>query len=127
MSSTLAFAHARKAREPRAPRPLAQGVPDFGKRYSLAQRIHCLVLASEGFSSDDILIKTGVLKRMQKRIVDTAIERGFQPTESYRIFKSYMVDDIRSRRPKEIDKDKEKEILANVRNDRSNKEKSSDV
>jgi len=102
-------------------------VPDFGKRYSLAQRIHYLVLASEGFSSDDILIKTGVLKRMQKRIVDTAIERGFQPAKSYKILESYVVDGLRSRRPKEIDKDKEKEILANVRNDRSGREKSSEV
>ena len=65
MSSTLVFAHVKKAQELRAPRPLPQGVPDFGKRYSLAQRIHCLVLATKGFSPDVILFKTGVSKRTQ--------------------------------------------------------------
>ena len=127
MSSTLIFAHAKKAQEPRAPRPLPQGVPDFGKRYSLAQQIHYLVLATEGFSLDNILIKTGLLKRTQKRIVDTAIERGYRPAEDPRILESYVVDGARSGRPREIDKDKKEEILMNVRVDRSSREKSSKV
>ena len=48
----------------RPSRPLPQDVADSGYRYTLVQRVHCLVLATEGYSVTEIERKTGVLKRL---------------------------------------------------------------
>jgi hypothetical protein len=36
------------------PGPLPQGVVDHGYRYTLVQRVHCLILLTEGWSVADI-------------------------------------------------------------------------
>jgi hypothetical protein len=108
-------------------RPLPQGVVDHAYRYTLAQRIHCLVLLTEGFSAAIIEKKTGVKKRQQRNIRKKAYKRGFRPDEDSRILKSYIINSARSGRPKEISEDKENALFAVVRGNRSGREKSSEV
>src|SRR5947207_4517431 len=109
------------------PRPLPQGVVDHGHRYTLVQRVHCLVLVTEGYSVAEIEKKTGVSERSQRAIRKKAYDRGFRPEEDPRILESYVIDGVKSGRPKEILKDKEEALLAAVRSDRSGREKSSEV
>jgi transposase len=71
--------------------------------------------------------KTGVSERSQRAIRKKAYDRGFRPEEDPRILESYVIDGIKSGRPKEISKDKEEALLAAVRSDRSGREKSSEV
>jgi len=113
-------------RSPPRPRPLPQGIIDHGHRYTLVQRIHCLVLITEGFSVAEIEKKTGVSERSQWAIRKKAYDRGFRPEEDPRILESYVIG-VKSGRPKEISKDTEEALLAAVRNDRSSREKSSEV
>ncbi len=56
-----------------------------------------------------------------------AIARGYRPKEDPRILEYYIVDGVRSGRPREIREDKEEEVLFVVRSDRSGREKSSEV
>jgi hypothetical protein len=109
------------------PRPLPQDVSDYSYRYTLVQRIHCLVLATEGYSATEIERKTGISQRSQQAIRKKAYDRGFRPEEDPRILESYVIDGKRSGRPKEILEDTEKALLASVREDRSGREKSSEV
>jgi hypothetical protein len=108
-------------------RLLPQGVVDNAYRYTLAQRTHCLVLLTEGFSAAIIEKKTGVKERQQRNIRKKAFERGFRPDEDPQILKSYVIDSARSGRPKEISEDKENTLLVAVRSNRSGREKSSEV
>ena len=48
----------------RSSRPLPQDIADKGHRYTLVQRVHCLVLVMEGYSVAEIEKKTGVLERL---------------------------------------------------------------
>jgi hypothetical protein len=111
----------------RPPRPLPQGVVDHGYRYTLVQRVHYLILLTEGYSVVDIEKKTGVSERSQRAIRKKAYDRGFRPEEDPRILESYVIDGVKSGRPKEILKDKEEALLTAVRSDRSEREKSSEV
>jgi hypothetical protein len=81
-------------------RPLPQGVSDHGNRYTLAQRIQCLTLLSEGFPPAHIEQRTGVKERSQRNIRKKAFDRGFRPDEDPRILESYVVDSDRPGRPK---------------------------
>jgi len=47
-------------------RPLPRGVKDSGHRYTLAQRIQCLTLLTEGFPAAHVKEKTGVSERSQR-------------------------------------------------------------
>jgi hypothetical protein len=71
--------------------------------------------------------KTGVSERSQRAIRKKAYDRGFRPEEDPRILKSYIIDGVKSGRSKEIFKDKEEALLAAVRSNRSDREKSSEV
>jgi len=45
------------------PRPLPEGIIDHGHRYTLIQRVHCLVLITEGLPPAEIEKKTGIKPR----------------------------------------------------------------
>ena len=47
----------------RPSRPLPQDVADSGYCYTLVQRVHCLVLATEGYSVAEIKRKTDISER----------------------------------------------------------------
>jgi transposase len=81
----------------------------------------------EGFSAAHIKQRTGVKERTQRYIRKKASDRGFRPEEDPRILESYVVDGERSGRPKEIGKYIEEALLASVRDNRSGREKSSEV
>jgi hypothetical protein len=66
-------------------------------------------------------------ERSQRAIRKKAYDRGFRPEEDPRILESYVIDGMRSGRPKEILKDKEEAVLAAVRSNHLSKEESSEV
>ena len=111
----------------RPSRPLPQDVADSGYRYTLVQRVHCLVLATEGYSVTEIERKTGVSERSQRAIRKKAYDRGFRSEEDPRILESYIINSVRSGRPKEILKDIKKALLTAVQKDRLGKKKSNEV
>ena len=111
----------------RPPRPLPQGIADRGHQYTLVQRVHCLILITEGYSVAEIKKKTGVSERSQRHIRKRAYDRGFRPEEDPQILESYVIDGARSGRPKEILKETEEALLAAVQSDHSSREKSSEV
>jgi hypothetical protein len=86
------------------PRPLPEGVINHGNRYTLIQRIHCLILMTEGLWPADIERKTGVKPRSQRAIKKKAQDRGYNPDEDPRILESYVVNNIRSGRLRAISK-----------------------
>lgn len=108
-------------------RPLPRDVKDSGHRYTLAQRIQCLTLLTEGFPAAHVKEKTGVSERSQGAIRKKAYDRGFDPDKDPRILEAYVVDGVRSGRPKEITQEQEDEVLSIVRSDRSGREKSTEV
>jgi hypothetical protein len=112
---------------PSSTRPLPKDITDHGNRYTLVQRIQCLTLLAAGFSAAYIERTTGVKERAQRYIRNKAFERGFRPEEDPRILESYVIDGERSGRPKEIGEDIEEALLTSVRNNRSGREKSSEV
>ena len=85
---------------PPAPRLVPQHVVKRGHRYSVAQRVQCLTLRTEGFSSKDIEKKSGVRQQSQSNIWGKALEHGFRPAEDPRILEHYVEDGQRSGRPK---------------------------
>ena len=115
-----------QARKP-TPRPVPQDFIDHGHRYSLARRIQCLALIAEGFSPTDIQKKTHVKPRTQQYIKKKAYERGFQLEIDPRILEHYVIGGARSGWPKEISDSVEKELLTNIQDSRSGREKSSKV
>jgi hypothetical protein len=101
--TTASTTHNNEPQRPSPPaRPLPQGVIDHGNRYTLAQRIQCLTLMTEGFSPVHIEQRTGVKERSQRNIRKKAFERGFRPDEDPRILESYVVDSDRPGRPKKV-------------------------
>ena len=66
-------------------------------------------------------------ERSQRNIKKKAQDRGFDPEKDPRILEAYVVDGERSGRPKEIPVEKEEALLTSVGNDRSGREKSSEV
>jgi hypothetical protein len=109
------------------PRPLPEGVIDRGHRYTLAQRIQCLILMAQGLSTTEVEQNTGVKKRQQYNIWKKAVDRSFESKSDPRILKAYIIDSERSGRPKEILKDQEEALLSAVRSNRAGREKSSKV
>jgi hypothetical protein len=106
MASIPIRAAARAPQRPSpSPRPLPQDIIDRGHRYTLAQRIQCLILLTEGFSAAETERRTGMKERQQRNIKRKAFERGFRPEKDPRILKTYVVDGERSGRLKEITKD----------------------
>jgi Transposase len=112
---------------PPPPPPLPEGVIDHGNRYTLIQHVHCLALITKKLWPADIKRKTGVKPRSQRAIKKKAQDRGYNPDEDPRILESYVVDDIRSGRPRAISKGKEEALLSMVRLNRAGREKSSEV
>ncbi len=96
-------------------------------KYSIAQRVHCLVLQGEGFSWREIERRTGIKQPQQSNIKKKAFDRGFRPDVDPRILDYYVEDELRTGRPKKISLDTEQQLLANVRADKADKEKSSEV
>jgi transposase len=116
-----------KSGEPRAPQPVPQDVVHHGARYSIVQKVQALTLLTEGFTVRDVQAKTGIPERTLYRIKATAKERGFQPEIDPRITEAYVEDGERPGRPREINEAIEQRLLANVRENRSGREKSSEV
>jgi hypothetical protein len=71
--------------------------------------------------------KDGCKERQQRNIRKKAFDRGFRPDQDSRILETYVIDGERSGRPKVILLDKEEALLASVQNNRSGREKSSEV
>jgi len=71
--------------------------------------------------------RTNVKERTQRNIKKRAFERGFRPDIDPRILECYVIDGERPGRPKEISEEVEEGLLANVRNDRAGRSKSSEV
>lgn len=113
--------------QPRAPRPLPQTAVDHGVRYSLAQKIQALTLLAEGFAPAVVHQRTGIPPRTANRIRETATKRGFCPDIDPRILEAYVIDGKRPGRPKTVTEKVEAGLLASVRENRSGKEKSSEV
>jgi hypothetical protein len=61
----------------RALRPVPAHVPDRGHRYDIAQKVHCLVLITEGFNFREIKAKTGVKQQTQLNIKRKAFQCGY--------------------------------------------------
>ena len=59
-------------------------------RYSLAQRIQCLTLLAEGFSSAEVRDRTGVAPRSQRAIKKRARDRGYRPEIDKQIKEAYV-------------------------------------
>jgi transposase len=128
MASIPLKAAARAPQRPSPPpRPLPQGVIDRGNRYTLAQRIQCLTLLTEGFSAAQVEQRTGVKERQQRNIKKKAYERGFRPQEDPRILEAYVVDSERSGRLRVVTQNQEDALLATAQTNHSSKEKSSEV
>ncbi len=108
-------------------RPLQHNTKDTGHRYTLAQQIQCLKLLSEGRPAEYVERKSGIKQQSQSYLLKQAIARGYRPEEDPRILESYVVDGVRSGRPRDIGEDKEEEMLSAVRSDRSGREESSEV
>jgi hypothetical protein len=92
------------------------------------QRVHCLVLVTEGYSVAEIEKKTCVSERSQRAIrkKSTIMVLGQKRTPEF-LNHIIIIDGVKSGRPKEILKDKEEALLAAIRSDRSDREKSSEV
>jgi hypothetical protein len=84
------------------------------------------MLITEGFLSTDI-DKTGVKERSQRNIKKKVWEGDFPPEIDPRILKHDVADGERCGRPKEISKDVEEGLIANVRSDRASRSKSSKI
>jgi transposase len=109
------------------PRPLPEGALDRGHRYTLVQRVHCLALITEGLWPAEIEKKTGVKPRTQRAIKKKAQDRGYNPDKDPRILESYVVDDIRPRRPPVISEDQKDALFSIIRVNRTGREKSNEV
>ena len=112
---------------PRAPRPLPQDAIDHGVRYSIAAKIQALTLLVEGFSVAIVEKKTGIPPTTLYRIKRTAFARGFEPEKDPRILEMYVEDGKRPGRPKTITEAVEQRLLANVREDKNDRENSTEV
>jgi hypothetical protein len=127
------IARAREAARPRHPhppllqRPLPQGTPDYGRRYSIAQRIQALTLMVEGFPWQHIQHRTGIPQVSQSNLKRKAIQRGFNPAVDPRITEYYVEDGHRSGRPIEVKEEVKQAVINNISADRSGREKSSEV
>jgi hypothetical protein len=84
-------------------------------------------LSTEGFSAAVVEPKVDVKERQQRNVRKKAFDRGFRPDQDPRIFETDVIDGERSGRPKVILVDREKALLASVRNNRSGREKLSEV
>jgi hypothetical protein len=111
----------------RAPRPVPAHVPDRGHRYDIVQKIYCLVLITEKFSSREIEAKTGVKQQIQSNIKRKAFQRGYRPDIDPRILSYYVEDAPRSGRIPQISTETEEALLREVKADRAGREKSSEV
>jgi transposase len=107
--------------------PLSTGARrTTGSRYSIAQRVQCLTLWAEGYSGREIQARTDITPASQSNIKKKAQERGFDPSQNPRILDEYVVDGIRSGRPKEIKKETVDKIVENIEKDRAGREKSAE-
>ena len=83
-------------------KPLRPGVNNYGQRYSNAQRVHVIVLKSEGFSSQDIEGRTGIPPRTQHNIWITAWKRGFNPNIDRRVLECHVEEGKQTGRPRNV-------------------------
>lgn len=110
-----------------APQPLPKDAVYHGVRYTTAQKIQALTLLSEGFTTAVVQQRTGIPPLTARRIRKTAALRGYRPAEDPRLLEAYVVDAVRSGRPKTITEPVKRKPLADVRENRSGREKSSEV
>src|SRR5665213_2763341 len=81
----------------------------------------------ESFSIAHVEEKIGIPRLTLYRIKKTTRGRGFAPKQDPRVLEAYIVDRERRGRPKTIIEVVEQRLLTNVREDRSSREKSSEV
>jgi len=118
----------RVQKPPRLIRPIPQEVAiDHGTRYSIVQRTQCLTLLSLGYTYKQVEEAIKIPHWTCRRIHEKATQRGYCPAEDPRILEHHVEDGVRSGRPKEIDKTVEKRLLDLIIEDRSSREKSSEV
>jgi hypothetical protein len=94
MASSTVRAHARAGRQPAGPRtpppppPPSCGPPPFQppapqdvvrSKYSITQRVQCLILLVEGYSGHEIKRRTGIKPSAQTYIKKKAFDCGFCP------------------------------------------------
>jgi hypothetical protein len=83
--------------------------------------IVCLKSPFVGKSTSEIAKETGLSARTINSIYARAIERGFEPNEPLRIDDRFLVDALRSGRPR---KEVSENLIQKVRRDRYSREKS---
>ena len=96
---------------PAPPRPLSEGIPDNGNRYTISQRVQALILQAEGFSHGYIEAKTGVKKRSQKYIRERAKKRGFDKDIYSKILDSFIFNENYKDRLKIITQEIKKNLI----------------
>jgi hypothetical protein len=109
------------------PRPLPQDIVDYRHRYTLVQRVHYLIIITEGEWPAKIEKKTGIKPRTQRAIRKKAEDRGYNPNKNPRILESYIINNIRPGRPRVFSKNQTETLFSIIRVNRADKEKSSKV
>lgn len=69
-------------------------------RYSFAQRVQALTLATHKYNAKYIEAVTGVKPKAQQRIYKTAVTRGYDFLRDPRILDAYVVDGVKPGRPR---------------------------
>jgi len=93
------------------------------QHYDIATRAQALALLQAGVPNRRIESLTGITSRHIYRLLDKAIERGYDPKSPKPvILDSYVTDDVRPGRPRKQE-DAKDEILSKVRSNRHGREK----
>jgi hypothetical protein len=71
-----------------------------GHRYTKAEKIQALTLWSLGHGQHDIERLLGIKRRSFFHILQTAKKRGYDPKIDFRVLEDYVIDGVRTGRPK---------------------------
>jgi transposase len=86
--------------------------------YDVAQRAQALTLHRLGVSFDTIFETTGVPKRQVYRYLETAKERGYNPSLSEILRDEYLTNAPIPGRPRALNEEAEEELVQAIRRDR---------
>ena len=115
----------------RVPRPLPQGIPEHGRRYTEGERAQALTLMSLNMTPKQVADYLRLNERTMRRWWTIAMERGWNPyspdPDERRLLSSFISDGKATGRPQEVTKQEEEVILNLVQADRAGREKSNEV